>query len=161
MRRLTHPLAVLVLGLFVCSVALASVTFTPPDKNKVMMSSVRLMPMKAAPKSAGGTASVMTDPGQRKYGLTLEIKGLDPKKVYTAWLDQPVDAKSKVKAQGLGTPPFTLKVDPKGDVNQVYALKANPKAAWKRVMIVEHPDKNPKSTKGLTTVLTGDLTKLG
>jgi len=151
-----------VLMILAASVISASVTFTPPDKNKVMMSSVKLTPQKAAPK-ASGTVTLVANPGMSKFALTIEARGLDPKQVYTAWLTKTVKVKGKtqMQEQGVGTAPYTLKVDKKGTASTVYNLTYDPRTKWDSLIVIEHPDKNPKSMKGTVIVLTADVTQLG
>lgn len=146
----------------VASSAAASVTFTPPDKNKVMMSSVRLMPQQAGSK-ASGVVSVVSNPSQSKYTLTIEARGLVPGSVYTVAFTKRVNAngKSTMQMQGAGTAPFTLPVNSAGSASATYNLTANPKAQWTNLVIVQHPNKNPRSMAGIVPVLSADLTQLG
>ena len=142
---------------------LASVSFTPPNSNQSMlMSSIPLMAQAAAPQ-ASGTMAVVSDKAQKKCDITLQARSLDPKKVYTAWFVKTTKSAGKVtkKMQGVGKAPYALKVDSKGYA-QVMATGLDCKTllAWQTVEVYQHPDKNPKSMKGVVPVLIGDVSKL-
>jgi hypothetical protein len=162
MKRSAVLLAVLTLVAFTVTTVLASVTFTPPDSRKpVQLGSVTLISPKGAPKP-GGTASFLRNMEKTKYTMTLQASGLDPKKVYTIWfvkMGKRKDMKDTTM-EGIGNPPFTLKVDKKGKAEISYDLKSNPLEKWTTIEIVAHPDKNPKDMKKAVQVLKGDLTKL-
>ncbi len=147
----------MVLGvLLVAAAATASVTFTPPDSSKpVDMATIKLEPQKAAPK-ASGTASLICNKGNTKHVVTLEAKGLDPKKVYTVRFTK-VSGK-KTYTAGVGKAPYVLKVDKKGVGKLTYNAPKCPVAeGWQKIEVVEHTDKNPKSTKKLVVVLVGQM----
>ena len=163
MKRTTTHLWLLVTLMSIGSYALASVTFTPPGGSKaVTMATIKLKAQKAAPK-ASGTASLICNKGNTKHVFTLEAKGLDPKKVYTVWFVRSVKVKGKTKMEmeGVGKAPYKLKLDAKGNAKLVYSPKDCPAVKkWQQLKIVEHPNKDPKSMKGIIPVLVGDMTKL-
>lgn len=159
MRKTTLVAAIVVLVAFAGSAVLASVTFTPPPaSNKQMnMAMIKLVPQKAAPK-ASGMASLIANKDKTKCKLAIEVKGLDPKKVYTARLVQPGDPAPML---GLGKPPYRLKVDGKGTSKLVTAdVDVKDMMTWKTIEVIEHKDKNPKNMKSAVPVLIGDATKL-
>jgi hypothetical protein len=167
-RKTLVSVAASILAAFAASVALASVTFTPPpaSEKKMNMAMIKLVPQEAAPK-ASGMAGLVANKDKSKCKLIIDIKGLDPKKVYTAWLVKPSKSMGKMKMememQGVGITPYKLKVDSKGSakvVSQEMDVKAM--MTWQSIEIVEHKDGNPKSMsmKSMVPVLVGDATKL-
>jgi hypothetical protein len=145
-----------VLFVFVASAVLASVTFTPPpaSNTKMNMAMISLKAQKAAPK-ASGMVSLVANKDKTKCKLAIEVKGLDPKKVYTAWLVKPG------KMMGLGSSPYRLKVDAKGNAKIVTAdMAVSDAMTWPTVEIVWHKDGNPKNVKSAVPVLVGDASKL-
>jgi hypothetical protein len=159
MRKVTIAFGIAVLTVFVASIAISSVTFTPPDAVKVMMSSIRLMGQKAAPK-AFGVASLLSNPSQSKYTFTIEAHGLNPNGVYTVEFVKS-GGKGKMQMEGIGVAPFVMKTDSKGNGKLLQDLSYNPKTRWQRVEIIEHMDKNPKSMTRIAPVLIGDLSRIG
>jgi hypothetical protein len=165
MRKTPFALVALaVLVAAVSSLVTASVTFTPPASTKPMsMGMIQLAPQSAAPKSSG-MASLMSDKAMTKCTFVLMAKGLNPKSVYTVWFASPVGAKTRaeqMKMQGIGTAPYTLKVDSKGNAKLVsQSTSCSSVTKWQKVEIVSHPDKNPKNLAKSVPVLVGDLTKL-
>ena len=150
------------LTLMLVSPLFASVSFTPPGgAQEMMMSSIPLLGQPAAPK-ASGTVTVVSDNAKEHCTLTLQAKGLDPKKVYTVHYVKTVKNGSKVQTtmQGIGAAPYTLKVDSKGDAQMMYQ-PANCAAilAWPMIEVFVHSDNNPNGTK-MAPVLVGNLSKL-
>ena len=165
MRKTTLVAVMVVLVAFAASAVLASVTFTPPPaSNKQMnMAMIKLVPQKAAPK-ASGMASLIANKDKTKCKLAIEVKGLDPKKVYTILLTRPAkngQQQSKVDVQGIGAPPYRLKIDSKGRgkvVSQDMDVKTM--MTWKDIQIIEHKSGDPNDDKRIDYALLGDATKL-
>jgi hypothetical protein len=143
---------------FAVSAVMASVTFTPPDSSKpVDMATIKLEPQKAAPK-ASGTASLICNKDNTKHVLTIEAKGLDPKKVYTVWFTKM--SGKKMDMAGVGKAPYVLKVDKNGVGKMTYKpTKCPTTQGWQMVEIVDHVDKNAKNMdmKNLVPVLMGKM----
>lgn len=151
-----------VVAIMMATAVAASVTFTPPDSSKAVdMMTIKLEPQKAVPK-ASGTASLICNKGNTKHVLTIEAKGLDPKKVYTVWFVKMVkkDGKEMPVMEGVGKAPYTLKVDKKGNAKMTYNPSECPAMqGWQMLEIVEHVDKNAKNMamKNLVPVLMGKM----
>ena len=171
MKNVFTTCALIALSLALGMAALASVGFTPPppENNKqpaqMNMGTIILAPQKAAPK-ATGTASLICSKDKKFHALVVQAAKLDPKAVYTIWIVKTVSEKKNGKQvkntvmEGVGTAPYTLKVEKNGSV----ALSAQekdclPYAGWQKLEIVLHPDKNPKNMKNTVPVLVGDITK--
>ena len=85
---------------------------------------------------AKGTAYLTGD------GLSIHAKGLRPGSVYTVWF---VNTKPKMHETGAGAAPYSFTTDSKG--NGVYGstLSDSPFGDWEMIMIVLHPNGDPKS----------------
>jgi hypothetical protein len=152
-----------VVTMMIASVIWASVTFTPPGSTqKMLMSSLPMRASSAAPK-ASGVLSIVSNPAMTKFDLTVEARGLDPKKVYTVSFVNTtmVNGKSKTQMSGIGTAPYAVKPDSKGYAKVAVSVNYDPRKKWQTVEIVEHPDKNPKNMNKIVPILTGDVNKLG
>jgi hypothetical protein len=157
--RKTTLVAAVSLVLFAASALLASVTFTPPaaSNTKMNMAMIPLKAQKAAPK-ASGMVSLIANKDKTTCKLAIEVKGLDPKKVYTAWLVKPG---KNGQMMGLGTSPYSLSIDAKGSAKIVTAdMDVKAMMSWPTIEIVEHKDGNPNNMKSAVPVLIGDATKL-
>lgn len=160
MKKLIFLLAVF--ALIACSLTdvLASVTFTPPGSNKpVRMGTGMMTPSKYAPK-ASGTATFMGNMDRSGYAMSLQMWGLDPKKVYTVQFSKTVKEKGKKDVTTVNNPQLVLTVEKNGRSQVGQTFKTNPLIEWTDLTILEHPDKNPRSTAKTMPVLTIDLYKL-
>lgn len=160
-RLVQSVLVIFVLGL--SSLLFASVTFTPPSSAKPMnMAMIALKPQQAAPK-ASGMVSLVSDQSKTKCTFAVEAKGLDPKQVYTAWfvgLKTSGGRYDTSKMQGIGSAPYTLKVDSTGTAKLTINGSCTDVLKWQKLEIIQHPDKNPKNMKNMRLALVGDLTQL-
>lgn len=102
--------------------------------------------------SASGTAYLSGD------SLSIHAKGLRPGSVYTVWF---VNMKPKKHETGAGTAPYMFRTDSNG--NGVYAatLSESPIGEWEMLMIVLHPDGNPKDMKNMKGALKAQIPKTG
>jgi len=58
---------------------------------------------------------------------------------------------------GAGSPPFMFKTDPWGNANCSGALKESPFGKWSMLMVVLHPDGDPKSMQQMVGALRAEL----
>lgn len=160
MKKLVCLLAVLVLTAFALTVVFASVTFTPPGSDKpVRMGTGMMTPSASAPK-ASGTATFMGNMDRSGYAMSLQMSGLDAKKVYTVQFSKVTKSKGMKDVTTVNKPQLVLTVDKTGRAQVSQNFKTNPLIDWTNLAIVEHTDKNPKNMTKIVAVLTIDLYKL-
>jgi hypothetical protein len=160
MKRLVCLLAVLALIAFALTAVVASVTFTPPGSNKpVRMGTGMLTPYRSAPK-ASGTATFMGNMDRSGYAMSLQISGLDPRKVYTVQFSKTSKHKGMKDVTTVNKPQLVLTVEKTGRSQVSQNFKTNPLLEWTDLAIIEHPDKNPRSAVKTVAVMTIDLYKL-
>jgi hypothetical protein len=135
-KRLSILILILVLSTF-ASLSLASQT---GEKISLM----------ATPKhpDASGTA-VIND-----SNIEIDAKGLKPNSVYTAWF---VNTKPKKHETGAGQAPYMFRTDSNGNGSYAAALKESPYGKWQMLMIVLHPNGNPKDMKNMVGALAANL----
>ena len=102
-----------------------------------------LMAAKTHP-NASGTASFSED------GLSIQAQGLQPGKVYTAWL---VNMKPKKHEIGAGNPPYMFKTDSNGNGIYETHLSELPFGKWAVLMVVLHPTGDPTDMKNMVGAL--------
>ncbi len=88
--------------------------------------------------------------------LTVQAKGLHPDSVYTVWF---VNMKPKMSEAGAGQSPYMFKTDAQGNGAYTASLTESPIGKWQMVMIVLHPNGNPKDMKHMVNALTTSLPK--
>ncbi len=112
---------------------------------------IPLEPAKPHPY-ASGTAYLSGD------SISIHAKGLRPGSVYTVWF---VNMKPKKHETGAGTAPYTFRTDSKG--NGVYAatLSESPFGEWAMIMVVLHPNGNPKDMKSMKGALKAPIPTTG
>lgn len=108
---------------------------------------ISLMPTKKHP-NASGTA-VIND-----GSVSLQAKGLKPNSVYTVWF---VNMKPKKHETGAGMPPYMFKTDSFGNGAYSAPLEGSPFGKWQIIMIVLHPNANPKDMKNMVGALSAKL----
>jgi hypothetical protein len=113
-----------------------------------MESTMSLEPTKEHP---GATGLVAINGDQ----LKIDVKGLRPDSVYTAWF---VNTKPKKNETGAGQPPYMFKTDAAGNGKYTSTLDESPYGNWQMIMIVLHPDGDPKNMKNMVGALKADLT---
>lgn len=102
-----------------------------------------LMGAKDAP-SASGIAELKANE------LKISAKGLKPNSVYTVWF---VNMKPTMAKEGAGKEPYAFNSDANGEGKFEAKLAASPKGKWQALMIVRHPDGNPKNMDKVEDVL--------
>jgi len=108
---------------------------------------ISLMATKKHP-NASGTAVI------DETSIEIDAKGLKPDSVYTAWF---VNTKPKKHETGAGQPPFMFKTDSNGNGSYTASLKETPYGKWQMLMIVLHPNGNPKDMNNMVGALSVNL----
>ena len=108
---------------------------------------ISLMATKKHP-NASGTAVI------NETNIEITAKGLKPDSVYTAWF---VNTKPKKHETGAGQPPFMFRTDSNGNGSYTAPLKESPYGKWQMLMIVLHPNGNPKDMKSMVGALSAKL----
>ena len=106
-----------------------------------------LMPTKKHP-NASGTAVI------DETNIEINAKGLKPDSVYTAWF---VNTKPQKHETGAGQAPYMFKTDSNGNGAYAARLKESPYGKWQMLMIVLHPNGNPKDMKNMVGALSAKL----
>jgi hypothetical protein len=123
-------------------VAFASLIFAAQAGEKISLMATKKHP------NASGTA-VIND-----THIQIDAKGLKPNSVYTAWF---VNTKPKKHETGAGQPPFMLKTDSTGKGTYSASLNESPYGKWEMLMIVLHPNGDPKDMKNMVGALSANL----
>jgi hypothetical protein len=104
---------------------------------------ITLEPTKAHPTASG---SAFID----DQHVSVQARGLKPNAVYTVWF---VNTKPKKHETGAGEAPYMFKTDDWGDGSYSATLKAAPFGKWAMVMIVQHPNGDPKDMHNMVGAL--------
>jgi len=106
--------------------------------------------LNATPKhpDASGTAVISNK------SIEIEAKDLKPNSVYTAWF---VNTKPKKHETGAGQPPYMFRTDSNGHGTYTAALNESPYGKWQMLMIVLHPNGDPKDMKNMVGALSANL----
>ena len=104
----------------------------------------------ATPKhpDASGTALINSD------GINIQAQGLKPDSVYTVWF---VNMKPKKHEAGAGAPPYMFETDASGTGSYSAPLGESPFGKWKMLMVVLHPNGNPKDMQNMVGALSAKL----
>ena len=86
--------------------------------------------------------------------INIQARGLRPDSVYTVWF---VNMKPKKHETGAGTAPYMFRTDPWGNGSYSAPLKGSPFGKWATVMVVLHPNGNPKDMKHMVGALKAQL----
>jgi len=86
--------------------------------------------------------------------VSVQTRGLKSNAVYTVWF---VNTKPKKHVTGAGTAPFMFRTDNWGNGNYSAPLDESPFGKWAMVMIVLHPNGNPKDMKNMVGALKAAL----
>ena len=97
---------------------------------------------------ASGTAVI------DKNHVSIQTRGLKPNSIYTVWF---VNTKPKKHETGAGTAPYMFRTDNWGDGTYSAPLDESPFGNWAMVMIVLHPNGDPKDMKNLVGALKAPL----
>jgi hypothetical protein len=106
----------------------------------------RLIPLEPTKAHPAATGSAFID-GQH---VSVQARGLKPDAVYTVWF---VNTKPKKHETGAGQPPYMFKTDTWGNGSYSAALSETPFDKWAMVMIVQHPNGDPKDMKQMVGAL--------
>jgi hypothetical protein len=109
--------------------------------------SYQLMAAKESP-GASGTAVI----GDNE--ISINAKGLKANSVYTAWF---VSMTPKKHETGAGKAPYMFKTDAKGTGAYSAPLGESPFGKWEMLMVVLHPNGNPKDMKNMVGALSPEL----
>lgn len=109
--------------------------------------SYQLMAAKESP-GASGTAVI----GDKEISITGQ--GLKANSVYTAWFASMTPRKHET---GAGQAPYMFKTDAKGTGSYSAPLNESPFGKWEMLMIVLHPNGNPKDMKNMVGALSTEL----
>ena len=134
-------------GLAVLVFMLALVAFATLSLASQAGKKISLMATKKHP-SASGTA-VIND-----SNIEIDAKGLKPDSVYTAWF---VNTKPNKHQTGAGQPPYMFRTDSNGNGSYAAALNESPYGKWHMLMVVLHPNGNPKDMKNMVGALSANL----
>jgi len=108
---------------------------------------ISLMATKKHPNASG--IAVIND-----TNIEIDAKGLKPDSVYTAWF---VNTKPQKNQTGAGQPPYMFRTDSNGNGSYAAALKESPYGKWQMLMVVLHPNGNPKDMKNMVGALSANL----
>ena len=97
---------------------------------------------------ANGTAVIADD------HINLQARGLKPEAVYTVWF---VNMKPKKSETGAGTAPFMFRTDPWGNGSYSAPLNEAPFGKWSMIMVVLHPNGDPRDMKTMVGALKASL----
>jgi hypothetical protein len=106
-----------------------------------------LEPAKGHP-NASGTAVIDSD------HINIQARGLKPDSVYTAWF---VNMKPKKHEAGAGTALYMFHTDHWGNGSYSAPLIESPFGKWAVLMVVLHPNGNPKDMKNMVGALKAQL----
>lgn len=132
--RTTIPVGItLLIALFAVSLA-----WSASDSHMI-----NLEPTKAHPAASGN--ALIDD-----QHVSVQARGLKPNAVYTVWF---VNTKPKKHETGAGQAPYMFKTDAWGNGSYSSALNEKPFGNWAMVMIVQHPNGDPKDMKNMVGAL--------
>jgi hypothetical protein len=98
--------------------------------------------------NASGTAVI------NETNIEISATGLKPDSVYTAWF---VNTKPKKHETGAGQTPNMFRTDSNGNGSYAARLKESPYGKWQMLMIVLHPNGNPKDMNNMVGALSAKL----
>jgi hypothetical protein len=99
-------------------------------------------------QNAGGTAIIDDN------HLSVQASGLKPDAVYTVWF---VNTKPKKHEAGAGQEPYLFRTDNHGKGVYRSSLDESPFGKWAMIMIVLHPNGDPKDMKNMVGALKATL----
>ena len=86
--------------------------------------------------------------------VSIQARGLKSNAVYTVWF---VNMKPKKKVAGAGMMPYMFQTDKWGDGNYSASLTEKPVGKWAMVMVVLHPNGDPKDMDNMVGALKAPL----
>ncbi len=102
-----------------------------------------LMAVKAHPNASGNAYFNEND-------LSIQAKDLRPNEVYTVWF---VNMKPKKHEVGAGSAPYMFKTDSNGNGVYKATLSESPFGKWGMLMVVLHPNGDPRDMKNMVGAL--------
>ena len=132
----------IILLVSIMTVMLSSFSWAGSSDGKYCLMHTKMHP------GADGTATI------NKGNINIATKGLKPNSVYTVWF---VNMKPKKHETGAGAPPYMFKTDANGNGNYSAPLSESPVGKWEMLMVVLHPNGNPKDMKNMVGALSSDL----
>ena len=102
-----------------------------------------LMAVKAHPHASGNAYF-------NENGLSIQAKGLRPNEVYTVWF---VNMKPKKHEIGAGSAPYMFKTDSNGNGVYESTISESPFGKWGMLMVVLHPNGDPRDMKNMVGAL--------
>ena len=105
-------------------------------------------------KPAKGQSTVSGSAVIDSNHINIQTRGLKPDSVYTVWF---VNMKPKKHETGAGAAPYMFRTDPWGNGSYSAPLKESPFGKWAMVMIVLHPNGDPKDMKNMVGALKAQL----
>jgi hypothetical protein len=106
-----------------------------------------LMAAKAYPEAQGTTYIDGNN-------ISVHARGLKPDSVYTVWF---VNMKPNKHETGAGMAPYMFKTDANGYGSYSSNLSESPFGKWQMMMVVNHPDGDPKNMKSMVGALSAKL----
>ena len=109
-------------------------------------SNTRTFVLESTPEhpDANGTAVIDTS------HVSIQARGLKPDAVYTVWF---VNMKPKKKVMGAGMMPYMFRTDKWGDGNYSTSISKAPFGDWAMLMVVLHPNGDPKDMDNMVGAL--------
>ena len=86
--------------------------------------------------------------------ISVQARGLHPESVYTVWF---VKMKPKKSETGAGSAPYMFRTDRWGNGSYSAPLKGDPSGEWSMIMVVQHPNGDPKDMKNMVGALKAAL----
>lgn len=118
------------------------VSLTAGEETKLSLKALKKHP------GAMGTAVISDN------DINIQANGLKANAVYTAWF---VNMKPKKHETGAGDPPYMFKTDAMGNGTYSGKLSESPFGKWQMLMIVLHPNGDPKDMKNMIGALSAPL----
>ncbi|MBW7957074.1 MAG: hypothetical protein H3C68_04200 [Deltaproteobacteria bacterium] len=92
------------------------------------------------------------DSGINQQEVTVEVRGLRPNSVYTAWL-----ADGPERMQGLGVEDYSFRTDAAGNGRFIATVPEGELNRWDMLEIAYHPTGDPADLENAEIALRGDL----
>jgi hypothetical protein len=128
-------------------IAAVMMAFSIPAWASMDTHTIALSPTKMHPSASGST--LIDD-----KSINVQARGLKPNAVYTVWF---VNMTPKKHETGAGTAPYMFKTDGYGNGNYSAPLSSLPFGKWRMIMVVLHPDGDPKNMKKMVGALKAEL----
>ncbi|WP_373500571.1 hypothetical protein [Desulfococcus sp.] len=110
----------------------------------------RTIVLESTPEHPDAKGTAMID----KSRISLQAQGLKPEAVYTVWF---VNMTPKKSETGAGTAPYMFRTDKSGNGSYSAPLNGEPFGRWSMIMVVLHPNHDPKDMKHMVGALKAPL----